>query len=139
MRVGRVSHRELLRCGGPGPGAALLVGSCVVSVSPSALGGGRFGTHADVTPMLDNAQWTPHFDGQGASGRRGTKGKVSSPMMWPHLKETALYLRTAGGMTEGGCGSSPVRRSRTLSRTKEVGGSVTPSVHLAVPDFLSVT
>ena len=50
MRVGRVSRRELLRCGGPGPGAALLVGSCVVSVPPSVLGGGR-GTHADVTPM----------------------------------------------------------------------------------------
>ena len=36
-RVGRLSRREPLLCGGPGPGAALLVGSCVVSVSPSAL------------------------------------------------------------------------------------------------------
>ena len=79
MRVGRVSRRDLLRRGGPGAGAALLVGSCVVSVSPSALDGGRFGTHADVTPMLDNVQWTPHFDRQGPSGRRGTKEKVSSP------------------------------------------------------------
>ena len=36
MRVGRVSRRELLLCGGPGPGAALLVASCVVSVSSCA-------------------------------------------------------------------------------------------------------
>ena len=60
-------------------------------------------------------------------------------MMWPDLKETELYLRTGGAMTGAGCGSSPVRRSRSLSRTKKVGASVTPSVHLAVPDFSSVT
>ena len=60
-------------------------------------------------------------------------------MMWPDLKETELYLRTGGGMTGAGCGSSRVRPSRTLSRTKKVGGSVSPSVHLAVPDFSSVT
>ena len=137
MRVGRVSRRELLRCGGPGPGAALLVGSCVVS-SPSVLGGGR-GTHADVTPMTMYSGRRILIDRvPGAEGVPNERFPVR-PMMWLDLKETELYLRTAGGMTGAGCGSSRVRPSRTLSRTKKVGGSVTPSVHLAVPDFSSVT
>ena len=133
MCVGRVSRRELLRCGGPGPGAALLVGSCVVS-SPSALGGR--GTHADVTPMTMYSGRHILIDSvPGAEGVPKERFPVR-PMMWPDLKETELYLRTAGGMMGAGCGSSRVRRSRTLSRTKTVGGSVTPSVHLAVSRFL---
>ena len=134
MRVGRVSRRELLRCGGPGPDAALLVGS----VSPSVLGGGR-GTHADVTPMTMYSGRRILIDRvPGAEGVPKERFPVR-PMIWSDLKEAELYLRTADGMTGAGCGSSRVRRSRTLSRIKTVGGSVTPSVHLAVPDFSSVT
>ena len=129
MRVGRVSRRELLRCGGPGPGAALLVGSCVVSVSPSVLGGGR-GTHADVTLMTMHSGRRILIDRvSGAEGVPKERFPVR-PMMWPDLKETELYLRTAGGMTGAGCGSSRVRRSRTLSRTKDgwrVGDTLCPS------------
>ena len=35
-------------------------------------------------------------------------------------------------------GSSPGRRSRSLSKTRSVKGAVTPSFHMGVPDSLSV-
>ena len=73
--------------------------------------------------------------------RSSSKGKVSRPSEDKDSdpKGTGTYLRTAGGVRGPVVGSSPGRRTRSQPVVGKAQGAVTPSVHLGVPDSLSVT
>ena len=70
-----------------------------------------------------------------------TKDGVSSPSddKGSDRKGTGAYPRTAGSGRGPVVGSSPGRRTGSLSKTRMAQGAVTPSAHLGVPLSLSVT
>ena len=99
----------------------------------------------DASPLHEEAcaqQLCRTAVSHGVRGRRGTKGVVFSPSedIPSDLKETEAHLRTAAEVREsGGWGSSPGRRSKSLSETGKKRRATTPSIHLGVPDSFSVT
>ena len=98
--------------------------------------------HARSTPMHDaHNSWSDTGRVQGPTGRRCTKGGVSSPAedLRPVSEvEAGVNFRPAGGVRRQVAGSIPRRQPGTRTRQGK-GSVVTPSLHPEVPGIQFVS
>ena len=93
----------------------------------------------DATPVHEEG-CAQQLCRHGVRCRRGTKGVVSSPCedIPSDIKETEAHLRTAGEVLGAG-GGVPVQGGVPSPWRRKKWRATTPSIHLDVPDSLSVT
>ena len=100
------------------------------------------GMHGNGTSVHDACNsWSDTGRSQGPTGRRRTKGGVSSPAeeLRPVSEvEAGVIFRPAGWVRGQVAGSLPGRQPGTGTRRNK-GSVVTPSLHPEVPDSLSVS